>query len=430
MTSLFNNVAVQPLAEKMRPNKLEDIVGQDHLLGEDGPLGRMLRQKRITSMILWGPPGSGKTTLARLLARQVNMEFEPLSAVFSGVSELRKVFARAAERKIAGFGTLLFIDEVHRFNRAQQDSFLPLVEDGTITLVGATTENPSFELNSALLSRCQVFVLKRIDDAALDILITRAEIIFKKKFPLQPDARESLKAMAEGDGRFLLNMVEEISNLPSNPLLDRSALAKIIQRRSPLYDKNREQHFNLISALHKSLRGSDVDAALYWLARMLLGGEDKAFILRRLTRFASEDIGLADPNALSHSLACWDAYNRIGSPEGDLIIAQCVIYLATAPKSNASYLAFNLAAGSASKTASLSPPNHILNAPTELMKKLGYSADYVYDHETEENFSGQNYFPNEMTRSSFYQPKERGFEREIVKRLSYWKKLRQAKKAT
>ncbi len=424
MAGLFAAQAPRPLADRLRPAELEDVVGQDHLLGPDAPVGRMLGQGRVASMVLWGPPGCGKTTLARLMADRVDLAFEPLSAVFSGVADLRKVFERARERRGMGQGTLLFIDEVHRFNRAQQDGFLPYVEDGTVVLVGATTENPSFELNAALLSRCQVFVLRRLDDAALEKLLARSEELESRSLPLDESGRTAVKAMADGDGRFLLNLVEELFRLPPEPKLDAAGVAATVQRRAPVYDKNKEEHYNLISALHKSLRGSDVDAALYWLARMLVGGEDPAYILRRLTRFASEDIGMADPQALAHSLSCWDAYDRIGSPEGDLNIAQCVIYLATAPKSNAAYKAFGSASRAARGTGSLTPPAHILNAPTKLMKELGYGAGYAYDHDAEDGFSGQNYFPDGMERQRFYAPAERGFEREVAKRLAYWDKLR------
>ena len=424
MAGLFEAQAPRPLADRLRPARLEEVVGQDHLLASEAPVGRMLGQGRVASMVLWGPPGCGKTTLARLMADKVDLAFEPLSAVFSGVADLRKVFERARERRSMGQGTLLFIDEVHRFNRAQQDGFLPYVEDGTVVLVGATTENPSFELNAALLSRCQVFVLRRLDDAALEQLLARSETLEGRGLPLDESGRATVKAMADGDGRFLLNLVEELFRLPPEPVLDASGVAATVQRRAPVYDKNKEEHYNLISALHKSLRGSDVDAALYWLARMLVGGEDPAYILRRLTRFASEDIGMADPQALAHSLACWDAYDRIGSPEGDLNIAQCVVYLATAPKSNASYKAFGAAGKAARATGSFAPPAHILNAPTRMMKDLGYGAGYAYDHDAEDGFSGQNYFPDGLERQRFYTPVERGFEREVSKRLAYWDKLR------
>ncbi len=425
MTGLFEESAPRPLADRLRPERIADIVGQDHLLSDDAPLGRMLRDGRLASLVLWGPPGSGKTTIARVMAGHVDLAFESLSAVFSGVADLRRVFERARERRLAGTGTLLFVDEVHRFNRAQQDGFLPSVEDGTVILVGATTENPSFELNAALLSRCQVMVLRRLDDAALELLLERAERLEGGRLPLSDDGRAALRAMADGDGRFLLNMAEELLRLPSTESFDAAGLAALVLRRAPVYDKNREEHYNLISALHKSLRGSDVDAALYWLARMLAGGEDPAYILRRLTRFASEDVGLADPQALGHALACWDAWDRLGAPEGELAIAQCVIFLATAPKSNAAYRAFGAASKAARETGSLMPPAHILNAPTRLMKDLGYGAGYRYDHDAEHGFSGQEHFPDGMERRRFYHPVERGFERDIIRRLAYWDRLRQ-----
>lgn len=422
--SLFEGGAPRPLADSLRPASLEEVLGQDHLLGAEAPLGRMTREGRLTSMILWGPPGTGKTTIARLLAGRTDLHFEPLSAVFSGVADLRKVFERAKERRVGGQGTLLFVDEIHRFNRAQQDGFLPYVEDGTVILVGATTENPSFELNGALLSRSQVFVLNRLGHEALESLLARAETEIGRALPLTAEARSAVCAMADGDGRYLLNLAEEIATLKPDDMLDVTALTKAIQRRAPLYDKSQEAHYNLISALHKSLRGSDADAALYWLARMLTGGEDPRYIARRLTRFAVEDIGLADPDALPQSLAAWEAYERIGSPEGDLAIAQCVLYLATAPKSNAVYRALSRANKAASETGSLAPPKHILNAPTSLMKDLGYGDGYQYDHDTADGFSGQDYFPDEMNRANFYQPADRGFERDVKKRLEYWQKLR------
>ncbi len=427
MNTLFDKTLTRPLADRMRPLVLEDVVGQDHLIGENGPLGRMVAGNRLTSVILWGPPGTGKTTIARLLADHSDLEFEPLSAVFSGVADLRKVFERARERRSVGRGTLLFIDEIHRFNRAQQDGFLPYVEDGTVVLVGATTENPSFELNAALLSRAQVLVLNRLSDNAMEIILKRAEEEVGRDLPVDGDARASLRAMADGDGRYLLNMTEEVFELPSAVILDTTALAVAVQKRMPLYDKSRDGHYNLISALHKSLRGSDTDAALYWFARMLGGGEDPTYIARRLVRFASEDVGMADPMALTQSIAAWDAFDRLGAPEGELALAQCVIYLATAPKSNAAYLAEKMAKMAARETGSLMPPKHILNAPTGLMKDLGYGSGYAYDHDAKDGFSGQNYFPDEMLRSRLYRPKGKGFEREIVKRLEYWDKLRQEK---
>jgi putative ATPase len=425
VTTLFEANAPRPFADRLRPQTLADVVGQDHLLGPDGPIGRMMSSRRLASMILWGPPGCGKTTIARLLAEGTDLEFVPLSAVFSGVADLRKVFEAARQRRAAGQGTLLFVDEIHRFNRAQQDAFLPVVEDGTVTLVGATTENPSFELNGALLSRAQVLVLRRLGDDDLEILLSRAETALGRSLPLTPEARAALKAMADGDGRFLLNLVEEIADRCPDEPLDPAELGHLVQRRAPLYDKAQEGHYNLISALHKSVRGSDTDAALYWLARMLAGGEDPIYILRRLTRAAVEDVGLADPQALVQALAAWDAYDRLGSPEGELPLAQLVIYLTTAPKSNAAYTAFGEAQQLARDTGSLMPPLHILNAPTRLMKQLGYGTGYVYDHAIEEGFSGQNYFPDGVPRRSFYRPQERGFEREIKKRLDYWDRLRE-----
>jgi putative ATPase len=427
MSGLFEAQAPRPLADRLRPQRLEEIVGQDHLIGPNAPIGRMLAAGQISSMILWGPPGCGKTTLARLIAEKVDLHFEMLSAIFSGVAELRKIFEAAKQRRLMGRGTLLFIDEIHRFNRSQQDGFLPHVEDGTIVLVGATTENPSFELNAALLSRCQVFVLNRLHEGDLETLLKRAEELMGFALPLNAEARSALIAMADGDGRYLLNMAEELFRLPPDIILDPAALTKAVQKRAPLYDKAQEGHYNLISALHKSLRGSDTDAALYWLARMLAGGEDPKYIARRLLRFAVEDVGLADPQALVQALSAWDAYDRLGSPEGELAIAQCVIYLGTAPKSNAAYEALSGANAAARDTGSLMPPKHILNAPTRLMKDLGYGKGYNYDHATAEGFSGQNYFPDGMARQRFYQPVERGFEREILKRIEYWDRLRAKK---
>jgi len=427
MSTLFESQAPRPLADRLRPASMDEVVGQDHLINADGPVGRMIGSGKLSSVVLWGPPGTGKTTMARLLAEHTDLAFEPLSAVFSGVADLRKVFERARERRGAGRGTLLFIDEIHRFNRAQQDGFLPYVEDGTVILVGATTENPSFELNAALLSRCRVLVLNRLDDAALAELLGRAEAELGRELPLDDDARAALRAMADGDGRYLLNMAETLAELPNEPVLDAAALAEAVQRRMPVYDKSQESHYNLISALHKSLRGSDTDAALYWMARMLAGGEDPTYIARRLVRFASEDIGLADPQALPQALAAWDAYDRLGSPEGELALVQCAIYLGTAPKSNAAYKAEKAAKRSARETGSLMPPKHILNAPTRMMTDLGYGDGYAYDHDAEDGFSGQNYFPDGLDRARFYTPRDRGFEREIGKRLAYWDKLRRQK---
>jgi putative ATPase len=421
--SLFDvDDASRPLADRLRPRTLQDVIGQDHLLAADAPIGRMVNAQRLVSMVLWGPPGCGKTTIARLLAEQTDLAFEPLSATFSGVADLRKVFQAAQRRREVAQGTLLFVDEIHRFNRAQQDSFLPYVEDGTIVLVGATTENPSFELNGALLSRSQVFVLKRLDDAALSTLITRAEGLLGQPLPLTDDARQALIAMADGDGRYLLNMIEQVHALPAP--VDPAVLAAAVQKRAPLYDKSQEGHYNLISALHKSMRGSDPDAALYWLARMLDGGEDPLFIARRITRFATEDIGMADPSAVQQALAAWDVYERLGSPEGELAIAQAVIYLATAPKSIGVYRGFNKAINAAKRTGSLMPPANILNAPTRLMKDLGYGDGYQYDTET--GFSGANYFPDGMPRQTFYEPTTGGYERAITERLRHWAQLRNA----
>jgi putative ATPase len=431
MTNLFQAAGMEaeaprPLADRLRPTTLAEVVGQDHLVGADGTLTRMLGSSRLASMILWGPPGSGKTTVARLLADATQLAFEQLSAIFSGVQDLRKAFDRAKGRRQTGKGTLLFIDEIHRFNRAQQDGFLPYMEDGTITLVGATTENPSFELNGALLSRAVVLTFHRLDEAALERLLARAEAVEGRALPLDAEARVMLIAMADGDGRTALNMAEEILGaVPAgSAAIGRGALTKLVQRRAPLYDKSRDGHYNLISALHKSVRGSDPDAALYWLARMLDGGEDRLYIARRLVRMAIEDIGLADPQAVAQALAAKDVYDFLGSPEGELALAQAVVYLATAPKSNAAYAAFGAAMRAAKEGGSLAPPKHILNAPTRLMREEGYGAGYAYDHDTAEAFSGQSYFPEGMPRRQFYDPPGRGFEAEIRKRLEYWAKLR------
>ncbi|MCL2469501.1 MAG: replication-associated recombination protein A [Alphaproteobacteria bacterium] len=425
--TLFSGLHKRPLADRLRPVRLQDVVGQDHLLAADAPLGHMLAAGRLASIIFWGPPGCGKTTIARLLSQAFGLSFESVSAVAAGVSDLRKIFDLAQNRRAQGEGTLLFVDEIHRFNRAQQDVLLPFVEEGLVTLVGATTENPSFELNGALLSRCQVLVLKRLDEDALSLLLSRAEETEGKKLLLTDEARAALFAMADGDGRYLLGMAEALFSVNLSKPLDEEALAKFLQKRRPLYDKAQEGHYNLISALHKSLRGSDCDAALYWFARMLGGGEDPRYIARRLVRFAVEDVGLADPQALPLTLSAWETYERLGSPEGELALAEAVIFLATAPKSNATYMAYGGAVASAARYGSLMPPKHILNAPTRLMKDEGCGKGYMYDHDTEEGFSGQNYFPDNMKREQYYKPVERGFEREVKKRLAYWDQLRAKK---
>jgi putative ATPase len=416
--------APSPLADRLRPQTLAEVVGQDHLLGPDGPIGRMAAAKRLASMILWGPPGTGKTTIARLLAKAAGYEFQQLSAVFSGVADLKKAFEQARVRRLAGQSTLLFVDEIHRFNRAQQDGFLPFVEEGIVTLVGATTENPSFELNGALLSRCQVFVLKRLDDEALESLLEKAEAFEGRKLPLEPEARTALTALADGDGRYLLTLTETLFNIGSARPLSTKDLGQVLQKRSPAYDKDREEHYNLISALHKSIRGSDPDAALYWLARMLAGGEDPLFVARRLIRAAAEDIGEADPMSLILANAAKDTYDFLGSPEGEIALAQLTVHLATAPKSNAVYRAYGAAMKAARETGSLGPPMHIRNAPTRLMKDLGYGKGYNYDHDAAEGFSGQSYFPDEMDRQTFYTPKGDGAEARIKERLERWAALR------
>ena len=431
MSDLFENTEpadIQqhnaPLADRIRPAALSEIIGQDHIAGADGAIGRMVAAGKLSSMILWGPPGTGKTSIARLLADAVGMHYMAISAVFSGVADLKKAFAQAEQMARLGKKTLLFVDEIHRFNKAQQDGFLPYVERGVVTLVGATTENPSFELNAALLSRSQVLILNRLDADALEKLLSRAETELNAPLPVTIDARSALIGSADGDGRFLLNQAETLFSVATGETLDAPAMAAMLHRRMPVYDKGADGHYNLISALHKSMRGSDPQAALYWLARMMVAGEDPMYLLRRITRFASEDIGLADPAALQQCIAAKDAYLLLGSPEGDLAIAQACLYCATAPKSNAAYKAQKAAWKSAKDTGSLMPPANILNAPTKLMKDIGYGKDYAYDHDSAEGFSGDNYWPDDMQPQSFYVPAERGFERQISERMKYWDRLR------
>jgi putative ATPase len=420
-------MAGAPLADQLRPKNLGEIVGQDHLTGAEGAIGRMVAAGKLSSIIFWGPPGTGKTSIARLLADAVGLRFQSLSAVFSGVADLKKAFAEADKMASAGKNSLLFVDEIHRFNRAQQDGFLPFVERGTVVLVGATTENPSFALNSALLSRTQVLILNRLDHSALEALLTKAEALMGSALPVTQEARNALIASADGDGRFLLNQAETLFSVQLDTPLDPPALAQFLHRRMAVYDKSGDGHYNLISALHKALRGSDVQAALYYLARMLVAGEEPLYVLRRMVRFASEDIGLADPQALQQCLAAKQAFEFLGSPEGELAIAQACIYLATAPKSNAAYAAQKAAWKSAKETGSLVPPANILNAPTKLMKDIGYGEGYQYDHESDDGFSGDNYWPEGMDPVTLYQPVERGFEREIAKRLAYWERLKNEK---
>ena len=437
MTDLFGSAPIEPpqapssthrpLADRLRPQSLSDVIGQKQVLGPDAPLTIMLASGALSSLIFWGPPGVGKTTIARLLANETDLHFVQISAIFTGVPDLPKVFEAAKMRAANGKGTLLFVDEIHRFNKAQQDGFLPHMEDGTILLVGATTENPSFELNAAVLSRAQVLVLERLSEGELERMLARAETELGKRLPLDAPARAALLSMADGDGRALLNLVEQVASWRADAPLDTEALTTRLMRRASKYDKSGDEHYNLISALHKSVRGSDPDASLYWFARMLNGGEDPRYLARRITRMAVEDIGLADPNAQAVCLQSWDTYERLGSPEGELALAQAVIYLALAPKSNAAYVAYKGAMREAKQSGSAPPPKHILNAPTALMKEQGYSDGYAYDHDAEDGFSGQDYFPDDMARAQYYHPVERGFERDLAKRVAYFQKLRDAR---
>ena len=427
--TLFSAQVKRPLADRLRPKSLDEVVGQDQVVGANAPLGRMIASGKITSFILWGPPGCGKTTIARLIAEHTNLYFEQISAVFSGVADLKRVFTYAQERRATqGKGTLLFVDEIHRFNKSQQDGFLPYVEDGTVILVGATTENPSFELNAALLSRCQVFVLNRLSADNFEELLQRAEREVGKKLPVDDEARQFMKDTADGDGRYILNLAESVwAYAKPGEIFNKDSIVQIIRSRAPIYDKGRDGHYNLISAVHKSLRGTDVDAALYWVARMLEAGEDPKYIFRRLTRFAIEDVSMADPNAVTQAISCWQTYERLGSPEGDLALMQLTVYLATAPKSVGVYKAMYAARDMAKRTGSLMPPKNILNAPTKLMRDLGYNAGYEYDPDCEDGFSGANYFPDGIARVKLYHPADRGFEREIKKRVDYFDRLRAEK---